>query len=707
MCLIAAIDWSALPWWVPVVPAVALGLGAVIFVHELGHFLVAKACGVKCEKFFIGFDVGGYKISRKWGETEYGIGILPLGGYVKMLGQDDNPANIAEQVRESQVAGNGAEAKEITGPDGKTYLVDKRSYLAKSVPQRMAIISAGVIMNVIFAFIFATIAYKIGVPYNPSIVSATSPGSPAWKANLRPGDEVVQVGGIKDPSFADLKGSVTLGDLENGMEFVIQRGSDRITKTLTPEQGDGLARVGIAPPNSLTLHPQLAANEWSPAAAAEPPLKPGDQIVAVNGKPVASYAELAALFTQSPEKPLVVQVRRGAKAPADNPQGEPTGGELVDVTIEPTPMRSLGLVMQMGKIVAVQEGSPAAEAGVKPGDFIDRISDASDDADQDLARDPMTLPEDLRRMAEDNREVRIQLRRGSAGDDGKQAADELVVPLRKVDWQEEAIAPNDPVAIPALGIAYRVLSVVDRIEPEGAAAKAGLKADDVVVKAELVYPKEMPSSKEPPEPFSVEFSQNEGDALANWPRLMGVLPFLPQGTQVKLTYKRGSETKDALLTPVPLEGYYLADRGLIFDWVTEIRVASTWNEAAERGFNETVSSLGMVYRFLNKLGTGQVPVTALGGPVTIAQAASFSAFEGVGKLLVFLTMLSANLAVINFLPIPLLDGGHMVFLAWEGLRGRPASERFVVAMHTVGFVFIITLMLFVISLDIGLIERNL
>src|SRR4026208_1106437 len=84
---------------------VALGLGFVIFVHELGHFLVAKMCGVKCEKFYIGFDIPvpfgiPSKLFRfQWGETEYGIGILPLGGYVKMLGQDDNPMN-AEQEAE-------------------------------------------------------------------------------------------------------------------------------------------------------------------------------------------------------------------------------------------------------------------------------------------------------------------------------------------------------------------------------------------------------------------------------------------------------------------------------------------------------------------------------------------------------------------------------------------------------------------------------
>ena len=102
-------EWIIQPSSWGVILQVALGLGFVIFVHELGHFLVAKACGVKCEKFFLGFDVGGMKLaSFKWGETEYGIGALPLGGYVKMLGQDDNPAAAAAPL--------GPQVDDVIGP---------------------------------------------------------------------------------------------------------------------------------------------------------------------------------------------------------------------------------------------------------------------------------------------------------------------------------------------------------------------------------------------------------------------------------------------------------------------------------------------------------------------------------------------------------------------------------------------------------------
>src|SRR4051794_11841630 len=179
---------------------VGAGLTFVIFVHELGHFLVAKACGVKCEKFYVGFDFLEFKIpftnwkvprslfKFQWGETEYGMGSLPLGGYVKMLGQDDDPRNAEHEAARIRAAAasekkpNEALAHSTTvdpqhpeeapvpakTTDGGTILLDPHSYPAKPVPARMAIISAGVIMNLIFAVILASIAYRLGVEEMPA-----------------------------------------------------------------------------------------------------------------------------------------------------------------------------------------------------------------------------------------------------------------------------------------------------------------------------------------------------------------------------------------------------------------------------------------------------------------------------------------------------------------------------------------------------------
>ena len=96
----------------------------------------------------------------------------------------------------------------------------------------------------------------------------------------------------------------------------------------------------------------------------------------------------------------------------------------------------------------------------------------------------------------------------------------------------------------------------------------------------------------------------------------------------------------------------------------------------------------------------------LGGPIEIAKQAGKSAEEGLGRLLLFLTMLSANLAVINFLPIPVLDGGHMVFLMYELVRGKPPSENVVAALSYIGLILLLSLMLFVFGLDLGLIARR-
>ncbi len=704
ICLIAATT----PWeWAIVVLQVGLGLGTVIFVHELGHFAVAKMCGVKCEKFFIGFDIGGYKLSRQWGETEYGIGILPLGGYVKMLGQDDNPANIAEQVRESQVTpGSKAQTKEIVGPDGSKYLVDSRSYLAKTVPQRMAIISAGVIMNVIFAFIFALIAFGIGGPYIPCIVSQTAPGSAAYQAGIHTGDEITRIGDIDKPSFTDLKSGVTLGDLENGIPFTIRRAAtgQEETVVLKPRQESGLPKVGIFSPSSLRLNLENPVGEGTPAAQAAEKFQGGDDIIAIHGRSISEYHQLIAMQVEFAAESLEVTVQRGGKTPKNNPFGLRKGGSEVTITVPPQPTKGLGLVMEPGKIVAVEQGTEAAEKNIAPGDFIDNVSPApgapaTDTAEGDrLFEDPMQLPEQLRKLANENRVIELTVRHSAASGEGKQATEPIELRLRKVSWVDPTLLENDPLSVPALGIAYRVLNRVDHVIPDSPAARAGMQDGDLVTQAEIL----LPESKQE-EPNIIKFNEQGGH---NWPLFTHILQNLPDAAKVTLTYQRGTETLTADLVPQIVPDSFESERGFVFDPIQKIRKASNFSEQVQLGYRETVNSLGMVFRFLRKLGT-QVPLTSLGGPITIAQAAGYSAFEGLGKLLTFLTMLSANLAVINFLPIPLLDGGHMVFLAWEGIRGKPAGERFVVALHTVGFVFIISLMLFVLSLDLGLINRNL
>src|SRR6478609_6033257 len=226
-----------------------------------------------------------------------------------MLGQDDDPAHIKEQMEKSQVDVHSANAKPIKGPDGETYYVDRRSYLAKSVPQRMAIISAGVIMNVIFAFIFAVIAYGMGVPYVPSIVAEIIPGSPAWKAGIGPSDEIVQINDTVDPTFVQLKGGVTLGDLEHGIQTRVRRATDGkvIDVPLMPQQDNGrLATIGLGGPQSLKLFEMLPVIENSSAAQAklvspasgikkdDAKLKAGDEIVRIGDVPVKDYRELSA-----------------------------------------------------------------------------------------------------------------------------------------------------------------------------------------------------------------------------------------------------------------------------------------------------------------------------------------------------------------------------------------------------------------------------
>lgn len=734
LCLIADIESKLAMLWV--ILQVGAGLGFVIFVHELGHFLVAKACGVQCDKFYIGFDpplslpiigkLPSALFKKKWGETEYGIGIIPLGGYVKMLGQDDNPANAAEEMRkariykEQQAAGEETDATpgelvaatttlgdvpeephahEAGEPE---YELNPRSYLAKNVPQRMAIISAGVIMNVIFAFIFATIAYSLGVKYSPCVISHVVPGSPAWDAGLQVGEEIVQIGDKDKLQFRDLRQEVTLGDMENGVTLVVKSPRTEKTRevTLIPSKETTLPTIGITQALSLTLYKERPTLKSGPAAKAG--FEGSDEIVAVNGQPVKSYTELQAILANESEEPIEVIVLRGAKEPASNAPGNRKGGKEVTLKVDANPMKRLGLEMRIGQITNVQKGSPAEKAGLKPGDYIERLNN-------EAVGDPITLPDRLRDLALEGEPAVLGVRRNSE-------ATEIIVPLRVPTWYETPFA-NTPISAPALGISYRVLNSVLKVEPDSPAAKAkpvgkdasskqpGMLASDVVQKAELIPAADDTSdlaqalAKEKIN-FSGEKSNEGGEGEASWPGFITQLQTLPAGMSVRLTVKRGNEELQFEMQPVVSDKWFNPERGFILEPLEYIRQGETFAESAELGFRETKYAMGAVYRFLRKLGT-QIPITALGGPLTIARGAGYSAFHGFSTLLIFLTLLSANLAVVNFLPIPLLDGGHMVLLTLEGIMRRPVSEKIVGAFQMVGFAFILGLMLLVLTLDLG------
>ena len=150
----------------------------------------------------------------------------------------------------------------------------------------------------------------------------------------------------------------------------------------------------------------------------------------------------------------------------------------------------------------------------------------------------------------------------------------------------------------------------------------------------------------------------------------------------------------------------MIDRGLVFEPVYRMVKAGSIAGAVRRVVRKAGEDLSLVYSFLGKLTSNAISPRLLGGPIEIAKQAGKSAEEGFGRLLLFLTMLSANLAVVNFLPIPVLDGGHMVFLLYELVRGKPPSDNVVAGLSYLGLALILTLMMFVFGIDLGLIPRR-
>ena len=255
--------------------AVALVLGVLVFVHEFGHYAVAKLCGVRVEVFSLGFG------KRLWGfrkgDTDYRISLLPLGGYVKMSGE------------------NPMEAR--TGDPGE--------FTSHPRWQRFLIAIAGPVMNIVLAIVVLTTVYMVHFEY-PAFWKKSTPvawvesGSPAAAAGILPGDHISNFDGLQDPTWEQLDYRIALNP-DQSLPVVLQRGAQVIHATVVPK-ASGPDEVGYA--GMIGEAPVLVASVESDTPAQKAGIRPGDRLVSVNGKPLTALPELSKILEQTKNSPV-------------------------------------------------------------------------------------------------------------------------------------------------------------------------------------------------------------------------------------------------------------------------------------------------------------------------------------------------------------------------------------------------------------------
>jgi regulator of sigma E protease len=663
---LAAFSLDALVSKLGSVLVVAIGIGLVIFFHELGHFAVAKWCDVLVERFSIGF--GPVIWSRKYGETEYALSAIPFGGYVKMLGQDD------------------LDPSQMTSEELAKH---PRSYMAKPVAQRMAIISAGVTMNIITGVMFYAVAFGHGIETLPARVGSVVPGFPAWmQGGLQPGDRITSIDSRSTTTFDDINRAIALssGPIEVKGTHIDDKTFDL---QLEPNLSDGRRMIGVTPELSLKIFKskdpaEPTADPGTPAAAASPPFEPEDQIVAVNGHSVTDFAQLQQFLVEDRAKPVVLQVAR-----------ESNSGHPVDITVPAQRFRQLGLTMDVGKVTGIVKDSPAEKNGIQVGDKIVRLN--TQRVGEEV--DPLRLPDVLAGLA--GQEVTIVVQREVDRADPKSIEIRLV-PLNKPGWVDPMMRADLPLSVPAIGVACNVIPTVLQVQPGSAADKAGIKKGDRIKSAELVLKPDIEKDFFGEKPITLELTADKGSGkTGTWPFLV-YMTQLALDRDVRLTFTNKEREPVVLAPAVDPQGHWFVPgtRGMRLSQATMILKSKGIADAALMGLTHTKNSIIDLYLTLRNLFTRQLSYENLHGPLGIISVAYGVAQQGLAEMCLFLGILSANLAVLNFLPIPVLDGGHMVFLIWEAVTRKRPSERVQIAATYFGMAFVLCLAILVFYLDI-------
>ncbi len=666
-----------------------LGFSLVIFVHELGHFAVAKWVGIKVEQFAIGMGPaalawrkgigvcpgstqGAYDAALRkgvpasqLGETEYRLNYLPLGGYVKMLGQEDL--------------------------DMAAIVDDPRSYSSRPVWARMCVVSAGVVMNLIFAMVLFVICFMWGIKSPPPIVGGVQSESLAAVTmpenadahgivtpGIQPGDRVVSINGEPVKTWEQVLMSAALARPGQSLRVVVDRGGVELTFDLMPreDQQTQFLALGLATTQSnriVDFKPGSESAEFVNATFKRAGLdgiriEPGMLLSKVNGKPVDAVWQLSQAIDESNGQDIELTFTNASGDGAQQASLRPDPDFMIAQVQHDSAWYALRHVLGLVPAPSIAVGVPEKEgtAGPRAGDIIKRVGDI---------RWPRI--DEVGAVLQPHAKAAMVVLRG-----GEEIALEINV-------RRNGAAGFQTTDMPAMSPPI----VADTLT----AASAGDAAGDAAAPAATLNL--MPGTR---------LVSIDGATVPTWRDVVialrrAVNPDEP--TTVSLTYELpvpGSPIESTKWTIGPEAARSLLALQWhsqlavnVFEPMQEVQKAANPIEAVQMGFDRTWSMIVTTYQTLDRLVRGTVDVKQLKGPVGIAEIGTQFAGQGLPYLLLFLGIINVNLAVLNFLPIPIVDGGLMVFLIIEKLKGSPVSVQVqnaatVVGLLLIGSLFLVT-----------------
>ena len=265
-------------------PAFIVVLGIIIFVHEFGHFITAKAFGMRVFVFSFGF--GRRLLGFKWGDTDCRLSLIPLGGYVKLEGEPDD--KLSEDV---------------------TPLGDGKDFMTRPRWQRFVVYLAGPFMNGVLTVgvltgLFMRGSYADGTLYDKPVIGAVMQGSPAAAAGVQPGDEILAIDGTPHETWEEAQYAILLRP-DTNIRLRIRRGTEE-KEVAVASQSQSTEKVGYIGVGPLVRVGKVVPGQPAEAAG----LQPDDAILRIGDTPITSFQDIPSILQTAGADPLVFQVLR-------------------------------------------------------------------------------------------------------------------------------------------------------------------------------------------------------------------------------------------------------------------------------------------------------------------------------------------------------------------------------------------------------------